>query len=1853
MPFLQSSIEGASPRNDPWDWSVDQVVYALTDADSPLMDSNGTLSLPDSKLLATVLREQDVNGLALLTLVKDKILREEWGIKSMSHRASILHLARVLQDQSQKYESHIVASGRVSSLGGSSRFSTPYVVSPQQYMPRAASRAAGLLAAPLGFGGVLHATAGIDDMVSSPNIAPVKTANVLAKAPASPSVPLPNMQFLASPQFEQDSQISMVDSDAEGRSDDRVSRTPIRLDCTVGKDLDANPLEESDETLHEPSKRQGETIIVDETGRKRRKLVLVQREGLGAANIQKAANTPPKGDSNLPNTPTGTCGSVELAEASSLSTLKPPLLGDPKVVIDSHEPPSTPQDQVPQSMVQVAVPDPGTVMIDEQGRKRLRPISISQPNVSTEELGFLVPASGEDSKQRQYGRKMKRTPDQLYLGVDSLSVDRIFYGDVGLEKEIEHNLAFDSTIQEDPESEFESFKILSQDICSNGQRLYVNNRMRHFLLRPRLILERGGIEHVGIITYPERLGKKHYPLSITIFSKSRDGITASRSNRSKWIRDHAAPSPTDPNIESFNVADPVFAHDENKDSEWAALEKWKYLDGQDGVLPLYGDSGSEGEYELDTWREIEQEQGTITRPLRQSKHQKLTNEEVNEAINNAITQLIQDWSLKRLPKLQEKAWRFWAKSRRDGNATLQIRVLNFETEKLDGRINNLRKEIAKEIWSKTSEVANQCKIMQPSLFDREDNKWRIALLRSTREPAKPLPVPKKSKAARLPNSLEELKEDEEDLETDREASESADDDSLNDFVVEDEIELDHNEAVLGDDDLSMPDPDDDAKFNDLATHAQETSDPAVQRAKDDGLGPTEQNVPELDNFLGSLNDDSIVFEHDTPLSLNHRDRETLQNQHVTSTFIDLTQHSDSIEPIDPSVKPEIDYAIRTPPLFDSENDSDVFRRSRGKKTPVFRKPISALESSKVIDLDTDSTEAETELTPRALPAYTDVDAIRAMDAFELVQQQDRKRLIIWMLAHTPTLRREGSFDYLRHSSFYRSRKDVAIALQCLRGYEERIRGKDPELSESIIQIAVWQVCWTVPIKADRSGLRVRHVVATLEDKDGYGPFYDFLLECMDYYTKVQDPPDEVLSAKKREKIVQEDSEDSHINPMRKRKYRVQESQATLDKRRAARDRLLADGERRRREERRREELKDRFAGVQKEEVNTLGVVVNPGKMEYQDFVYLNPRFGNGVRLRPHQKEGLQFLWREVTADHDDLQGCLLAQTMGLGKTMQIIALMVALSEAGHSPNHNICQQVPPTLRESRTLVLCPPALVENWWDEFILWVPQPRSENIGEVRKVSSSLVMTERLDQIYTWSKEGGVLLIGYDAFKGLVNNKPRLAEKARVKKAPLDESEHFRVKEALIGSANLVIADEAHYFKTASTAIHLAMNQIRTKSRIALTGSPLNNNLEEYYTLIDWIAPNYLGTRIEFKATYEEPIREGLYRDSTRSQKRTSMKKLKALELEMGPKVHRASASVLLNDLKGKSEFVIVVALTELQEKAYNIYVRNMRMASRENEPHVATLWTWLGVLQLLCNHPKCYWEKLQEPRVNKKKSKSAQLEQGILASEEDATLLNEATSQVALSQVIEDSKSIFKNLSQPLEALCLSNKMRVLMQILNFADAARDKVLVFSHRIATLDYIVDQLTRASKTYARIDGTLDTNKRQQISKDFNVGKVNICLISTRAGGTGLNFYGANRVVIMDENFNPTWEQQAIGRAYRIGQQKPVYVYRLQAAGTFEGIIQNQGLFKEQLATRVVDKKNPTRSATKGTGAYLFPPKPIEQKDLTGSFGDPLILDQLLSDQAKYVQLYFTALKANKPLLATYFRLRLLRSSTLRITRT
>ncbi len=570
--------------------------------------------------------------------------------------------------------------------------------------------------------------------------------------------------------------------------------------------------------------------------------------------------------------------------------------------------------------------------------------------------------------------------------------------------------------------------------------------------------------------------------------------------------------------------------------------------------------------------------------------------------------------------------------------------------------------------------------------------------------------------------------------------------------------------------------------------------------------------------------------------------------------------------------------------------------------------------------------------------------------------------------------------------------------------------------------------------------------------------------------------------------------------------------------------------------------------------------------------------------------------------------------------MTRITLLVAIAEAAQSPDLSVSSQIPPGLRESKTLVLCPPGLIDNWMDELLMWAP-PRI--LGEYRKFDSTLKAKDvRLDAIENWYTNGGILIMSYDMFRKLVHN-----NSTQKKAAPLDEDEHAQVREHLLHGPNVIIADEAHKMKNANASITHAAVQFRSSSRIALTGSPLANNVVEYHTMIEWIAPNYLGPITEFRAKYVEPIQQGSYFESTSSERRQSLKMLGVLTKDLEPKVHRADISVLREDLKPKTEFVITVPLTEVQHKAYSIYVRSMlandHEVTKDGQVQLSTLWHWLAILSLLCNHPACFKAKLSERKDDAEKkirgnSRPELATPKASTSEDDETPGNVSVWKVGVSEeLVRQEMDLFKKFGSAVEEFYSSNKVKLLLQILNASKAVGDKVLIFSQSLQTLDFLERLCKSNGRKYARLDGSTKMSSRQGLTKDFNTSDTELYLISTTAGGIGLNLPGANRVIIFDFKFNPVNEEQAVGRAYRIGQQKPVFVYRFVAGGTFEESIHNTAVFKMQLASKVVDKKNPLAWAKKRTGEFLFEPKVVKQQDLSSfKTRDPFVLDKILDSQ-------------------------------------
>ena len=589
-------------------------------------------------------------------------------------------------------------------------------------------------------------------------------------------------------------------------------------------------------------------------------------------------------------------------------------------------------------------------------------------------------------------------------------------------------------------------------------------------------------------------------------------------------------------------------------------------------------------------------------------------------------------------------------------------------------------------------------------------------------------------------------------------------------------------------------------------------------------------------------------------------------------------------------------------------------------------------------------------------------------------------------------------------------------------------------------------------------------------------------------------------------------------------------------------------------------------------------------------------------LKSHQVEGVQFMLSALTAskESDDIatDGCLLAHTMGLGKTMQTVAVLVALMKAAKSDRSRVDKQLPPHLRvgedrQLRTMILCPPALLQNWKKGIRQWAPEHFRPFV-----VEASTNAADQLQNLQDWNKFGGILCLGYSMFRQFV----------------VRNGDQYD----LLRRPDVVVADEAHNLKSLRSKLTQAAHRIKTPTRIALTGTPMSNDVEEIYSLVSWVAPNYLGDPTWFRANFAEPIEKGFFEDSSRYERRTSMKKLAVLHRRIGPKVHRATIEALRGSLKPKVEFVITVPLTQIQETLYTQYVQAILGDGVNTKADQVRIFSWLAVLGLLTNHPTAFRQKLLTPASPKNCKRKADVREALLppadATELDGRVTYGDEDVFALGFTEQMVKKIVAGVDANVDPT-RSAKTSLLLDILRHSKECGDKVLVFSSSIPTLNYFSDLFASSDIRYDRIDGSTKIPDRIQLIEQFHKNSFDVLLVSTRAGGVDLNIQGANRVVIMDFGFNPAWEEQAVGRVYRLGQKKPVFVYRFLAGGTYETNMWNKQLFKTSLTQRVVDKKNPCRNARRNTRDFLHFPETVKQEDIARWVGkDPDVLDKILA---------------------------------------
>ncbi|XP_072506540.1 helicase ARIP4 isoform X1 [Notamacropus eugenii] len=654
------------------------------------------------------------------------------------------------------------------------------------------------------------------------------------------------------------------------------------------------------------------------------------------------------------------------------------------------------------------------------------------------------------------------------------------------------------------------------------------------------------------------------------------------------------------------------------------------------------------------------------------------------------------------------------------------------------------------------------------------------------------------------------------------------------------------------------------------------------------------------------------------------------------------------------------------------------------------------------------------------------------------------------------------------------------------------------------------------------------------------------------------------------------------------------------------------------------------------------VIVNINHPPNEENIFLAPQLARAVK--PHQIGGIRFLYDNLVESLERFKtssgfGCILAHSMGLGKTLQVISFLDVLFR------HTEAKTV---------LAIVPVNTLQNWLAEFNMWLPAPEAlpadykpEEVQpryfKVHILNDEHKTTAARAKVVTdWVSEGGVLLMGYEMYRLLSLKKSFATGRKKKTKKPacpviIDLDEEDRQQELMKGiekalsrpGPDVVICDEGHRIKNCHASTSQALKNIRSRRRVVLTGYPLQNNLIEYWCMVDFVRPDFLGTRQEFSNMFERPILNGQCIDSTPQDVRLMRYRSHVLHSLLEGFVQRRGHSVLKIQLPYKEEHVILVRLSKIQRALYTEFMNRFRDAGNSG-------WLGLNPLKAFCvcckiwNHPDVLHEALQKENLANEQDldvddlstagTNARCQtQGIKVKTEGSTLApsgGEATNSKFIQGVggfnpFQERANQVVTYEWAKDILCdyqtgvLENspKMVLLFHLIEESVKLGDKILVFSQSLSTLSVIEEFLAKRlmpclpgsdgqgdqnwvrNLSYYRLDGSTSASERERLINQFNDpnnSSVWLFLLSTRAGCLGVNLIGANRVVVFDASWNPCHDAQAVCRVYRYGQKKPCHIYRLVSDYTLEKKIYDRQISKQGMSDRVVDDLNPVLNFTR-----------------------------------------------------------------------
>uniref|UniRef100_A0A8C7HQP0 RAD54 homolog B n=1 Tax=Oncorhynchus kisutch TaxID=8019 RepID=A0A8C7HQP0_ONCKI len=527
-------------------------------------------------------------------------------------------------------------------------------------------------------------------------------------------------------------------------------------------------------------------------------------------------------------------------------------------------------------------------------------------------------------------------------------------------------------------------------------------------------------------------------------------------------------------------------------------------------------------------------------------------------------------------------------------------------------------------------------------------------------------------------------------------------------------------------------------------------------------------------------------------------------------------------------------------------------------------------------------------------------------------------------------------------------------------------------------------------------------------------------------------------------------------------------------------------------------------------------------------------------LRPHQRDGLLFLYECVMGMRATCRyGAILADEMGLGKTLQSVALTWTLLKQGPYGGKPVAKLV---------LVVAPGSLVQNWGAEFKKWLGRER---------INVYTVNQDHRVELFAASPLHSVLVISYEMLLRSLEVVQKL-------------------------EFGLVICDEGHRLKNSSIKTSSALSGLSCTRRVILTGTPVQNDLQEFYAIIEFVNPGILGSSAAYRKVYEEPILRSRQPICTEEERVLGEERAAELSRLTGLFILRRTQEIINRYLPPRLDWTVFCSPSPLQRELYQALlshrvIRACLQGSTQTHTHLACI----TALKKLCNHPGLLYSTVQE----------------------------RSDGGSAEGSLYEGLRGVFpESYSSGGFSTADSGKLLVLSDLLTTIHhlSPTDRVVLVSNYTQTLDLLQDLCVHLGYTYCRLDGNTPTIQRQRLVDNFNSPHSAhfLFLLSSKAGGVGLNLIGASHLVLYDIDWNPANDIQAMSRVWRDGQKKTVHIYRLLTAGTIEERIFQRQVSKQGLSGTVVDL---------GKGAEHTSFSSNELRDLFSLTGTPCLTHDLL----------------------------------------